>query len=88
MADPKHQTLPPSTFVNFLSVTNTAGGEFYFDFGQTTRGEEGTAHLAVSLVTTAMAAKAMLQALTKNIEKYEKKYGAIPKLPTAQEIES
>ena len=82
MADPKPQPLPPSTFVNFLRITHTAGGEFYFDFGQITRDAEA-AHLLVSLVTTAMTAKAMLDALSKNVEKYEEKYGTIPELPPA-----
>jgi hypothetical protein len=85
MSDPKAvpfplpPALPPAQYFNVMRVSHTAG-EFFFDLAQYT-GEGGTAASLVGrLVTSPQHAKAMLDALSENIEKYESAFGGIQRL--------
>ncbi len=82
MSDPKPApfplppALPPAQYFNVMRVSHTAG-EFFFDLAQYT-GEGGTAASLVGrLVTSPQHAKAMLDALSENVEKYESAFGEI-----------
>jgi hypothetical protein len=59
--------------------------EFFLQFGQSSVERAGVAHLVDSLVTTPSHAKAILNALRTNIERYEERFGPIPEEITETE---
>lgn len=85
MDGPKNASLPPAVYVNFLRVAHQQS-EFFFAFGQA-QAQQGAAHLASSLVTTPVHAKAMLEALAESVRRFEERFGEIPAIePAAQPL--
>jgi hypothetical protein len=79
----KPNPLPASVYVNFMRV-GYQQSEFFLAFGQVGQ-DRAAAHLLSSLVTTPAHAKAMLQALSEAVSKYEGRFGPIPMpAPAAQ----
>ena len=72
----KNPMLPPAVYANYLRVAHQQS-EFFLTFGQA-QGQAGSAHLAASLVTSPAQAKAMLEALSESVKRYEKRFGPIP----------
>ena len=81
MADPKAPQLPPASYVNVMQVSHTQA-EFFLQFGQLSPEKQGLAHAIQTLVTSPTHAKAMLDALRDNVEKYEKRHGKIREVIT------
>ena len=77
MDNPKAQTFPAGSYVNFLRIAH-GSSEIYLAFGQAAPGQTTAAHLLSSLVTTPVHAKAMLRALSATLERYEEQFGKIP----------
>jgi hypothetical protein len=85
MADPKPPIIPEARFANVARVRHSPT-EFYIEFGQIIHDQQGLASLVANLVMTPQHAKALQNALSDNIGKYEAAHGQIP-LPPAPEKE-
>jgi hypothetical protein len=82
MDEPVNATPPPAAYVNFLQVAS-GRAEFFLAFGQLVQGETAQGHLVSRLVTSPLHAKAMLEALTEAVERFEERFGEIPALERA-----
>ena len=76
MADQPSTALPAAQYFNVLRITHTPR-EFFFDFGQGPTGEKNLLALVARLATSPAHAKEVAEALNKNIEKYEARFGPI-----------